>query len=211
MFGYQNVSGTCGCGCAGCLIAFKQWLFTVGGSPSGCADIVNSIAWVNEQTGSWATEYFGTFNTHSSTSPDSSGSSSLAGGFDISPDIESFWVTNGTLARSSVQCCTPTLYCIGYWCDGTNYDAQQSCIFSGDPVEDGSYDYELPLPAYDACADNATSCDGGDGTSAAMQYSLLSADDWADFLEDCAADPNCNASATPGDCMSGDPFFGDEP
>jgi hypothetical protein len=192
---------------------YKQWGFTVDEVDGNCGDLSNATAWINEQTGVWETAYFGTFNTPSDTSPSSSGSSSLAGGTETSPDIESFWVTDGSLARGSVLWSGATLYCIGYWCDGMNYDAQQSCIYSGVIQNCGSsaplYDYELPLPPNDQCGDLATSC-AAKGNYA-MLYLLLQAADFATFVEECAEDPNCNASASPGACMGGDPFFGDPP
>ncbi len=219
MFAKQLVSGECACGCSeGCAVQYKQWGFVIDpaeGHPiDGCNAIDNAVAWANAQTGDWNTAYSGTFDSLADTSPSSESSSSLSGGFDVDPSIIGGWGivpgSGATITKISVLCCLATMVCVGRWCDGANDDAQESCIFSG--VASGAqYDYELPLPAYEACDPYGTGC--GPGGQFQMAYELMSPDVWAGFVIDCGGDTNCHAQITgtlPA-CMTGDPFFGDEP
>jgi hypothetical protein len=110
-------------------------------------------------------------------------------------------------------------YIVGYWCDSetnTQY-YQQSCVMTGTAVG-ACYQYLVPVPPSSLCIPSTSN------VCAAAAYFLIPASDpggwfgqtWSGFVSGCgsgglAAPCAGSLSLTPGPCMSGDPFFGDDP
>jgi hypothetical protein len=199
----------------------RDWLnnpsnFPCGGWPTGNAG--------------WGSQWNAAFDNISATTPDlgtveagcggsqePSGSNFGVGGYyDIAENGSGNAVTE-TAILGLFLTSESTAHIVGVWCtDGVMY-YQQSCVMTGTPV--GScYQYLLPVPPSDLVAPSTSN------VCAQASYFLFPASDpggwfgqtWSGLVSYCGDGgdaPPCagSFSTSPGACLSGDPFLGDDP
>lgn len=233
MFGSQLISGTCGCGCStGACNQQKYMTAQVGGG--GCAGLANAVSWINANFSSvspltlaWATHaagwqyaWEGSFDTPSDTTPDPADtftSAGIVGGSGEYPNSSIYAYASGEGVATRIAFLLPdsTVQIVGTWCSDADcvIVQQQACTMTGVPTGCG-YVFDIPIPASSLC--NATYPIPGaeytvwpNSTYGGLFEDYL----WSAFLTACAANPTTCASGclTPGACLSGDPFFGDDP
>ena len=238
MFGYQNTSGSCGCGCSSTSGCVQQKIMTALVRESlDCSSLANAISYINGNFNGvsplslawgshpvgWQYVWQGTFDTPSDTTPDSADTEVFDGligsGFEYQ-NISTASVDGpgtGVATRTAFLLPESTIYLVGSWYSSANsYLWQQSCIMSGVPTGCG-YVFDIPIPPLDLCASSESASSGRGGPDynlfTTSTYDGLFEDFlWGAFASMCAANPTtCGASTSPGVCLTPDPFFGDEP
>ena len=218
--GYIALAGLPGSASASDGNNMRDWLNNIANFPCG--------GWPTGNAG-WESTWAAPFDNPSATSPDACttcdcagaqlpGGSSFGGGgyYDIAENGDgSASAESAITARYLIS--AATAYVVGIWCsDGTMY-YQQSCVMTGTSV--GScYQYIVPVPPSDLVIPSTSNA------CAQAAYFLVPASDpggwfgqtWSGIVAGCAdsglAYPCAGGfSTSPSACMSGDPFFGDDP
>jgi hypothetical protein len=221
--GYIATAGLPVSASAGDAENMRDWLNNIANFPCG--------GWPSGNAG-WESGWSAAFDTISDTSPDLGtvsnncagaqlpGGSSFGGGgyYDIVENGGGNATTESAItARYLIS--ASTAYIVGLWCDGETNTMyyQQSCVMTGTSV--GScYQYIVPVPPSDLVIPSTSNA------CAQAAYFLVPASDpggwfgqtWSGIVAGCAdsglAYPCAGSfSTSSGACMSGDPFFGDDP
>jgi hypothetical protein len=203
-------------------------------SVTSCGDIDNAITWINANFSTvsplslawvshpvgWQYRYDVSFDNPSSTTPNPSETSSysglITGGFEYPNGTDwyaSSYYGTGHATRIAFQLPDSSAQLVGAWCtdDACAVQIQASCVMTG--VKTGcGYVFDIPIPVGSYC-NPAYPYPPTYTFYPNYAYGSLFVDYvWSDFVTACTADPaECLASTTPGPCMSGDPFFGDDP
>lgn len=210
-------------------------------SSAAAGDADNIRTWINNPSNfpcggwpighaGWQSEWLVDFDTISSTTPDlstvtnncvgaqlSGGSTFQAGGYYSITENGSGNATTEFAETARFLITASTAYVVGIWCTDDTLYYQKSCVMTGTAVGD-CYQYIIPAPPSDLCAPSITNVCGQ------VSYFLVPASDpggwfgqtWSGIVSGCEgstlAYPCADGfSLTPSACMTGDPFFGDDP
>ncbi len=232
MFGFKLQSGGCGCGC-GSTACIQQKIFsaeTLGAA--NCGDMANAIDYINAYFSSvsplslawaahpagWQYRYSVQFDAPGDTTPDPADTETSNAALDTDEEYPNASVVGynggepGFATRVAFLLPDSTVQIVGSWQSGDNaYTEQQSCVMTGISTGCG-YVFDIPIPPPSLCVSEET---------VTPSYSVFPNSNlggffpdfvWSAFVTMCEANPTtCGCSTSPGPCMSGDPFFGDEP
>jgi hypothetical protein len=234
MFGFKLQSGGCGCGCgtSGC-IQQKQMVLETYGAAS-CGDMANAIDFINDNfdtlsplslawaahPAGWQYYWSGEMDSPSDTTPDPTYTSTGQGALTSDEEypnsslVAGGGAATGAATRVSFLLPDSTVQIVGTWYSSvTGYGPQQSCVMAGVATGCG-YVFNVPIPPPSLCV-------AGPPVYYYGTYTVFPNSNlggffpdyvWSDFAAACAASPStCFCSTSPGPCMSGDPFFGDDP
>lgn len=220
----------------GCLGIQQKFATASLDTASGCGDLSNAVAWINANFDSyyplnlaWQNNPSGwqyylavEFSAPSVTSPDeeiSQGSGLIPSGASY-PNSSIYAVADGGGAATRVAFLLPdsTVQIVGTWCSDEECTVywQQACVMTGAPLSCGvslpGYVFDIPIPDASLCNTAYPYMPEYTVYPNSTYGDLFEDYLWSDFVAACEANPTqCAASTSPGACLSGDPFFGDDP